>query len=305
MKKWDDEFFQNDICKTIRKEYKTLLSLQYDDDFAEEKIINYFLSKCTDASQEGLVWLSMALIEWKHGRLSSYVRDTALACSKMSNPAISEYAIKQLIETITSPIPLEKQLIRPARVRRCPYLEGSLLAYRITTSQAVSDSIYFHKYALIRVIKVMRQPVSLLVPDGPCNESMLIGLYNWIGDTIPDKQLAETLEYTPINVLDSSISKESFMRAIRCHFPNGDLYEQSANISMLMEQLTKPTVETCCNLDWTRPANSPKVLTFLGCDATYQKNCPDFFKTEITNYSFCNFSAFDAVLVNRLKQLNG
>lgn len=306
---WGPSIYSDDLAADIRHEYNTLISFGKENEEIEEILIKYYgdILGCGDPD-ESVFWYALSLCEWKKGRLSMRAKENALACLEKGNdlrrwdfPGNENNYRKrlQVLEkfknTILSPMP-EKKKARKPTVHHCPWKEGSLLAYRIITNEDVSDHPCLKKYALLRVIRIKRRPISNICPNEYYNESMLVGLYGWIGESIPEQEIVDELEFIPV--------KDYIPKNIPVfdNFFLGNFFENSNEIKIQVEEnLSLRRVETCAQLDWRPSKNSVGDITYLGRDESYEQNIPEFFKTSITDYSLTHFWPFDATLVKRLE----
>ena len=305
MAKWQTEIYQGELGQTVKAEYRNLIAIGKSEPDAEHIIVEHCLTKLVSCSEdEGHMWIALALRQWEYGRLSCAVKEKALYWASQTLPGISMDTLGMLKSTIESPMNRKKCVPLPSWVKKCPWPVGSLLAYRIISNQQenVRNSPYWGKYVLLRVIKIVRQPVTWLAPETGCSESMLVGLYNWCGEGIPNPSIADSLEFTPIAITGSSLSSTALGRIS----PDVIKTLGDKNLNHLINSVTNHRVETCCCLDWTctKGINRNDVFTYLDCNPDFQYNIPDFFKTEITDYSFSHSVPFDVTLYNRLVQLD-
>ena len=304
MVKWQTEIYSGEIAETVKSEYRKLLAIKKTDDDVEKIIVEHCMSSMiSDPQDEGRMWLALALRQWEYGRLSDLVKTKALYWLKQSIYGISKEASEMLDRTIKSPMPTKKSVQLPSYIKKCPWPIGSLLAYRIVShpDEKIRSGPFWGKYVLLRIIGIVREPYTELAPDSACNEGMLVGLYKWWGNEIPNPSIVETLEFTPVSVIGPSLSASAFNRL------SSDIAERiGANIiSSAVSTLTSSRVETCCRLDWVcaKGIHQNDVFTYIGCDPSFQDGIADFFKTRITDYAFCHSIPFDAMLHKRLTQL--
>ena len=130
---------------------------------------------------------------------------------------------------------------------------------------------------------------------------MLVGLYNWIGDKIPEPEIADSLEFTSIYEGPSFINKSTIQSAISRDLDEND-YEHYIH---LLETVTPPRVETCCCLDWKclNGIRADEVFTYLGRDEKFDRGLPEFFNTDFSAYRFAHSVPFDTMLADRFDQL--
>ena len=307
---WGPALFSNDLSCDIRGEYNTLLALGKENEDAEKILFDYYSPILgVNDDEEPMFWITLAYVEWKKGRLSNLVKEKALYYidsnieiniwkRKFDEKDVKERkrVLEKIRETILSPMP-EKKKVRKPTVRKCPWEVGSLLAYKICTNTKIEDSACFGKYALLRVIMIKKHPLSKLTANELYNESMVVGLYGWIGEEIPTEDIIETLEFIPVN---EYIRKK----------PNGIDFSKTINnlntddrqvIMDVFNNLYGHKIETCAYLDWKLHNKTENVITYLGIDKCFQERIPDFFKTSITDYSLTTFLPFDVTLSNRLE----
>ncbi len=308
---WGTAIFSDDLAEDIRSEYNALLSIGKDGHQAEKMLIDYYsdiLNK--DSDDEPVFWFALALSEWKKGRLSELAKSKALffldsgkdlerwnTSDNQKNYKKRMDVLKNFKDTILSPMPPAKKIRKPT-VHHCPWKVGSLLAYRIVTNKAyLSAHPCFMKYALLRVIKIDRSPISRLVPNECYDESMLVGLYGWIGDELPEPDIVKHLNYIPVeDYTPTSPINQIDLSLLDC------LPEESRNkVGKALNNLSKRVVETCVQLDWVPTKDENGDITFLDCDENFEKNIPDFFNFSISSYSLTHFLPFDVTLAKRLE----
>ncbi|MBQ7049054.1 MAG: hypothetical protein IJN87_00360 [Firmicutes bacterium] len=314
MAAWGTAIFSDDIAAEVRNEYNALLSIGKNDEQIEELLCGYYASilNCGDPD-EAVFWFALALCSWKKGRLSDKVKSKALSSLdqgidlerwRMSRDRKDYMKRKKVLEdlkkTLLSPMPPQKKMRKP-NVHHCPWKVGSLLAYRIITNrEALEGDPCFGKYALLRVIKIDKNPVSKLAPNEYYDESMLVGLYGWIGAEIPDSKITCNLEYIPID--------EEKVPEVKIDFSILEsLSEESRKrVEQALTEAFQGRIETCAKLNWLPYKNHKGDITCIDCDEIYQERIPDFFNTSILSYSFTHFLPFDVTLSKRLrKYLNG
>ena len=300
MEAWKKEILNSDFGEQIRREYRKLLSVGKSDEEAETLVVDYFRSKLNDNKlMMGHFWIVLALCEWESGRLTKDAEKNARYWATYPWEQFPKIALETLLKTLDSPMPPKKKVRLPSYVSHCPWPVGSLLAYRIISSEHphVTQSPFYGKYVLLRIIKIKKQPITQLAPEAAWNESMLVGLYNWIGDTIPDSETGNRLQFTAVSVQKPMLHTSAFR-----NIPNGMGPEL---VQQVMARTTQPRVETCCDLDWKclKPQKTADVFTYLGCDPTFAQEVLPFFRTDICDYAMSSSHSFDAMLVNRFTQL--
>ena len=285
---WGTSIFSDDLAMDVRREYNALLGLGKEGEEADKLMVQYFLSgirKANAVDDEAVFWFALALAQWKKGRLGEIAKLMALhnlelgidqeRWKQTSDEKTYQKRLKVLEEfekTILSPMPPKKKVRKPT-VHLCPWRVGSLLAYRIVTDERLKKENHplFNKYALLRVIKLIRYPVSRILPTELYSESMLVGLYNWAGDEIPDPEIVKNLRFIPV-----------------------DEYEN---------RILGKRVETCADLDWLPYKRGEKAgeITYLGIDTSFQEAVPDFFNISSTSYAMMGYIPFDYAIARSLK----
>ncbi len=308
---WGPSIFSDDLALDIRSEYSFLLSVGKENSEIEHMLQQYYkdIIGCNDPDED-IFWFVLALCEWKKGRLSIYAKEKALSALESGrdlerwNSFGNEKNYKKRIEILKelrnillSPMPPAVKPRKPT-IHHCPWAVGSLLAYKIVANkQRLENHPCYSKYVLLRVVKIYKHPLSKLLPCDYYNESMLVGLYNWIGSEIPDPKIVDSLDFitieeysipAPTNAVDFSLlntlSEEAKNKA------------ENAILSLFGKQVT-----TCAYLDWRTSKDMKGDITYLDCDYTYSHTIPDFFNTSITACPFTNYLSFDSIVAKRME----
>lgn len=303
---WSPSMFSDDMALDIRREYSILLSVCKSSEEAEKMMLEYYSSimNCGDPDED-VFWFVLALCEWKKGRLSPFVKEKALqalssgrdlelwrAAGDKKNYEKRKKVLKELEETILSPMPPAKKIRKPT-VHHCPWKVGSLLAYRIISCKdKLINSPCYTKYVLLRVVRVEKRPISRMFDTGYYDESMLVGLYNWIGSEIPDPETVQKLEYIPIE-------KNNPLKPVRDIDLSTleTLSEKSkSKVTVALESYFQGTEEKCVWLDWLPTKYEQGDITFLSCDEDFQSNIPEFFGLTPSSRIYTHFLPFDLTL---------
>ena len=302
MTSWKKEITSIDPDEQLKREYRNLLSVGKSGEQAESLLIDCFYDRFSESdSVKGRFWLALALYEWEFGRLTQRADCNARLWITYPWDNISKTALDNLLKTLDSPMPPKKKVRLPQYVSHCPWPEGSILAYRIVSSSHphVTHSPFYGKYVLLRIIQIIRHPITRLAPNDAWTESMLVGLYNWIGDSIPDPKIVDQLQFTPISVQKPMLSTSVYQRISSIQGTAG-----TTQLQQLLARTIQLRIETCCDLDWKciKGIDPADVFTYLGCNPTFVQQ-ESFFQTSIGDYAMCHSIPFDAVLVNRFNQL--
>ena len=300
MEAWKKEITKGSLAEEVRREYKKLLSVGKSGEEAEALVVNYFHDEIAgDKLMTGRLWMTLALCEWELGRLTQNALNNARHWANYPWEKISKTSLEALLNTLDAPMPPQKKVRLPSHIAHCPWPVGSLLAYRIISSDHphVTESPFYGKYVLLRIIMIRKQPVTWLAPEDAWNEGMLVGLYDWMGDSVPDPEIVDRLQFTAVSVEEPMLPASAFR-----NIPSGINPKQFQEV---MARMTQPRGETCCDLDWRckKPQKRSDVFTYLGCDPSFACEISSFFKTDICDYAMDGNLAFDAVLVNRFTQL--
>ena len=248
MKPWRKEIINGDLGERVVREYRMLLSAKKEDEEAERLLVEYILDKLPDELSVGRFWMMLGLCEWEFGRLTENAQNHARQWAMYPWDSISKEALQALLNTLETPMPPRKKVRLPSYISHCPWSVGSLLAYRIVSSEHphVTQSPFYRKYVLLRIIQIKKIPITYLDPDAAWDECMLVGLYNWIGDSVPDPQIVNDLQFTAVSVQQPSLPVHSLLN---CSKMLGTTVNEQ-QMQHMIEQLTKPRIETCADLAW-------------------------------------------------------
>lgn len=303
MGSWGTGIFSNDLAADVKHEYGILLSVGKKNEQIESMLMEYYadiLNK--NDPEEDIFWFALSYCEWKRGRLSGYVKEKALCAIESGRDleiwhAIHSKNYKQrklvldnLGKMLRSPMPPAKKIRKPT-VRHCPWPIGSLLAYRLV-ADSINQNPCFGKYVLLRIVAIGRRPLSDIFDTGYYNDSMIVGLYNWIGNTIPQPEIVKNLEYIPISKTRISPQLEYVHRILK----EIGLYENS-NVSSIMQRAeNNVVVDKCVHLDWTNGASGKGEILLLGQEPNFADDIPDFFRDSLKSSVFSGIGDFDIML---------
>ncbi|VTQ88092.1 hypothetical protein [Hathewaya histolytica] len=191
---WGTAIFSDDTADDIRSEYNSLLSVGATDEEATSIIFNmYYFDECEGTEDEPIFWFALALAQWKKGRLTEDIRDAAIKFIDIGDDlerwnikgAEKDYekrkkVLKNLKETLLTPMP-ERKKVRKPTVIISPWKPGDLISYQLN-HESIKGEKYYGKYVLLRVLEVIRDPISVVKQDEYFQDSIIFGLYNWVGD---------------------------------------------------------------------------------------------------------------------------
>lgn len=303
---WGPSIFSDDLALDIRREYGVLLSIGKTNEEVETMLIDYYfpILECNDPDED-VFWFALAFCEWKKGRLSEKVKSKALFFLENSRDLERwkctgdekayqqrKKVLQRLKATILSPMPPAKKQKKPV-VHHCPWKEGSLLAYRIISNkEKLENRASYGKYVLLRVVKIQKHPLSRKIDTGYYDESMLVGLYNWIGDKIPSPEIVQTLQYIPIerSFFDLDVEKMDF--SLIDQFSE----EEAEQLKRILKKGLSKRVEKCVWLDWISTKTERGDITFLDCDEDFCNHIPAFFDLPLGSSVLTHFNPFDITL---------
>ena len=302
---WGVGIFSDALSMDVRREYNTLLSVGKDNNEIEALLIDYYSSilNCNDPDED-IFWFALAYSEWKKGRLSATVKDKALS-ALASGRDLKRWNTPENLKnykknTLLSPMPIAKKIRKPT-VHHCPWPVGSLIAYRIVSNKKFENHSCFMKYVLLRVIKIVKHPLTTNFETNYYNESMFVGLYNWMGNNIPDPEIVTSLRFIPFRESDSLKPNTALDLS-----PLDSLPEESQNkLKGILLSLSKESVEKSVCLDWIPSKFAKGDITYLGCDESFAENVPEFFTPIGVPYSIMNFLPFDVTLIKRFEPYVG
>jgi hypothetical protein len=153
---WGTGIFQDDTASDIREDYKDYLGNGLTDPEATKRILAEYKSSLDDPHEAPVVWIALAAVQWKHGRLEQDTLTQALHAidsgsdlarwdSNARDLAKRRGVLEKLRVQITSPQPEAKRVRKPV-VKTCDWPVGSLVAYRMNSGNlAVLRVIGYHK----------------------------------------------------------------------------------------------------------------------------------------------------------------
>ncbi|CAM2876225.1 hypothetical protein HAHI6034_01105 [Hathewaya histolytica] len=274
---WGTAIFSDDVADDIRSEYNSLLSVGASDEEATSIIFNmYYFDECEGTEDEPIFWFALALAQWKKGRLTEDIRDAAIEFINIGDDlerwnikgAEKDYekrkkVLENLRETLLSPMP-ERKKVRKPTVIISPWKPGDVLCYQLN-HEKIKGEKYYGKYVLLRVLKVLRNPFSVLKQDEYFQERILFGLYDWSGDKPPTYDITNNLEYIPLQDYEDMV-----------------LGRRYGNCGMLSW--------------WAKRELKERNITVIGNDASYADNIPKFFRIGLTECPMYHFENIDIFL---------
>ena len=179
---------------------------------------------------------------------------------------------------------------------RGPWPVGTLIAYRIMTSDAdsVRNSKLWNKYVLLRVVKV---------EDffGTGKKTMAICLYDWIGDEIPDAEIAKNLSFTHFSILMPQLTGKALQLLDNC-LSTGMIGDRQKG--KMISNISKPSVctfELLCSTSG-KGVDTKSVFTILEHDPSFEENTPAIFYENTGGISMTHCRPLDITLVKRFSE---
>ncbi len=178
MGSWGVELFEDDTACDVRDDYWELIEDGVADDDATRQVLEHYREALDDDGDAAVVWLALAVSQWEIGRLSSEVRDKALAVieSGADLDRLSESGglvaqrravLDDVRERLLRPQPERKRLLRPPR--------------RYVTNLQAGDVLSFHgsngRIALLRVA---------LIDEDRHSVAPIVKVLEYSGYTEPD-----------------------------------------------------------------------------------------------------------------------
>lgn len=166
MATWISSFFdnQNEVARDVYNEYVDALKLGSTSRLATQQILDGFAEQIEDAPEnKSVVWMALAVTQWKYGRLEPRVKSKALKFIKAGGdvafypPKFQERRRKVLDRVrshLESPQPPEKpvRVLKPAKPSKKAeklWKPGQIVAFRRDSGRFVlllTEGVEQHKY---------------------------------------------------------------------------------------------------------------------------------------------------------------
>ena len=185
---WGTGIFQDDNACDIRDNYRDYLGEGLSGPDAAARILKEFDGMLSDPRDAAVVWLALAAVEWKHGRLDPdtkaqalHLIDSGVDLERWSvntkDYAKRKAVLEKLRVQISSPQP---EVRKVARRKLCEsnWSEGDLFGYRLIDGRLILFRVIGH-----HIDKGGKYPVCELL--------------DWIGDEIPVRDSLQTLTVKP------------------------------------------------------------------------------------------------------------
>jgi hypothetical protein len=216
MGSWGPEVFSDDLACDIREQYRTLLGEGRDGVTATDFLLGTFSEALADQDSAPVFWLSLAVVQWRLGRLEERVQLSALRAiddgsalrSWQHDPRLlraRRRALDKVVALLNSPQPKAKQ-VRKRLKNSCDWARGELIAFRLRSG----------RYVIFRVIG------SWIDAGGT---KPVIEVIDWCGEIIPPVADLETLAIRTTKE-DVPVALKQWIPSERKQFMIGEVSER-------------------------------------------------------------------------------
>lgn len=144
---WGTAIFSDDLASDIRGDYRDALGEGLSGPEATKRILKDYESSLSDQDDSPVLWLALAAVQWKAGRLEPEVLEKALQVIDSGSDlkrwtiGTKDYtkrkaALRKLREELLSPQPKAKKVAKRT-LCECPWKVGDLLAYSLLSGNFV------------------------------------------------------------------------------------------------------------------------------------------------------------------------
>lgn len=260
---WGTKIFSDDLACDIRNEYIDLLIIGKSSEEASDEVIKSNYKDVIGTDEESVFWFALALIQWQKGRLNEYVKNKAIEFIDNGQDLVRwntegneknynkrKIVLQDLKATLLSPMPEAKKIRKPSWVYKCPWDVGDLLVYKFTDERILKENYknnFFGRYILLRVISIFKQETNRIISSENC----CVGLYGWIGDEIPNKNITDSLEFIVIEDREDVILGYCHERVYNVQFTKKDIKEHVIKKIDTDESFKKHLPDFFCGFDKT------------------------------------------------------
>jgi hypothetical protein len=213
MGSWGPGVFSDDLACEIRDQYRALLGEGRDGVTATDLLLGTFGQALADQDSAPVFWLSLAVVQWRMGRLEERVQLSALRAiddgsalrswqhdSKLLRARRKE--LDKVAALLNSPPPKAKQ-VRKRFKNSCDWARGELIAFRLRSG----------RYVIFRVL-------GHWIDAG--GTSPVVEVLDWCGEIIPQVADLETLAIRRTKE-DVPVSLKRWMTSERRQFMIGEV----------------------------------------------------------------------------------
>lgn len=210
---WGTGLYQDDVTCDIKEEYLNRLKVGYTNIDATSDLIDCYMDSIEDEEEGPLFWFALADVQWRYGRLLPEVKKVALEYLKEGRDLERwkdnekqyekrKFILQELEKKLNSPMPTEKKL-KKLFINKPIWEIGDVLIYQIhngelTRNEMVKESKWYNKFVALRVIGITKYNKGSL-PREYSDEFCVVGIYNWVGDSVPDIEKINKFELIEIN----------------------------------------------------------------------------------------------------------
>lgn len=275
---WGIGIYSDDIACDVRDYYMDCLKEKMDKKHATNKTLDYF-KECIGTEDEAALWLGLAMIQWKKGRLMEDVKEQAIKYIELGpdvnrwRPGTADYkkrkeVLQKLKNTLMSPMPEAKEVRKKTRDWICPWKVGDILQYKLTDERLIEkypNKKYVGKYVLLRLVSIYTHK-----SHGTYLEDACFGIFSWIGDSVPNIDAVKDMDYVVCN--------EAFDDGILLKFPEERVFWA----------------------DFSKKQIKQHEIVKIGEDNEFKIKLPEFFigYERVTSYG----PAYDLKIVNALEK---
>ena len=151
---WGAGVFSDDLACEVRDLYRDLLAEGYSAEEARDAVLQSWIEFLNDVDAGPVIWLALAVTQWKLGRLDEQTRARALAVIE-SGEALNawredergfrqrEAVLLKVHQQLCSPQPPRRRL-RKRFKGECDWEKGELISYRTRTGRIVVFRVIGH-----------------------------------------------------------------------------------------------------------------------------------------------------------------
>ncbi|MCL2386719.1 MAG: hypothetical protein FWC89_04115 [Defluviitaleaceae bacterium] len=187
---WGTAIFSDDYACDIRDSYVEQIAKGKTSEEATAIVKNTLFPADLNDDELPVFWMSLAVTQWKKGRLLQEVKDSAIAVIESGRDLLRwESASKKDIEKrrnelekakqlLLSPMPPAKKIPIPSWMKDDPWKLGDLISYKII-GKGIEYSEYIGKYIVLRVAETGT------LQEGGAKRNFY-AVYCWCGNGIPE-----------------------------------------------------------------------------------------------------------------------
>lgn len=167
MGSWGTRLYDSDTACDVRDRFNELMQKTQQSEAIEDTILQEFSDYLTDEEDAPIIWIALADMQWRHGILSSKVKNAAMENLngiiqnlQSGGKRAEEYTTINLIEArriykkITSPMGIAKK-VSIRRTYQCQWRIGDMYAYKLKSEHAEAVGLIdeFYIYHVVNHLK--------------------------------------------------------------------------------------------------------------------------------------------------------